>query len=215
MAWTTQKTDAFTGSDGTTIASHDADWTHIHQTMVLSSNRIVAGGGAFQTSFAICSGLTLADDQATEVLFESWETGGAQQAQIFVRMTETGSSNFDGYAVEIAPTFRLVRYDNERVTRTQLAALTSAGSPGDTIRIEAVGTEISVWINGSKSGTLTATDTNHSGGSAGMGGLPFSGNKVYLDDLVIEDDSGGGGTPVSGTPLLTVRSRRTATLLRM
>lgn len=216
MAWTTQKSQAFTNSNGTLLTAHDSDFSYWSVEPQIQSNAL-RGSGGYTTSYFRLTGVTLADDQAVEYKLATADSSRFHAPLVRIGTIGTGG-NFDAYQVFCQSTsthLRRVDYDAGGTPSYTSIDLDSGLviAAGDTIRLEAVGTGLEVFKNGAS--VLSGTDATHSSGDAG-GELYFGfGFSCTIDDLVIEDDAGGGGTPVSGTPLLSARLRRTATLLRM
>lgn len=228
MAWTTVFSDAFTGiTNGQNLATYDGTNYAANPnggSQLVGKNPNKAGANAFSQGRNLIVP-TLNDDQAIEVDIPTWSGSGVYAFGLGLRATVTtgANDNFDAYRVmndsAALSTWRLSRVDYGAGGSPSYTTLdTDTGgmiSAGDNLRFEAVGTGLDVYINGSVTPTLSATDSSFSSGDAALYGLGYFGAEFYFDNLLVEDDGGGGGTPVSGTPLLSARLRRVATLLRM
>jgi len=104
-----------------------------------------------------------------------------------VRMQSTGER---GYVLwDSAGTYKLERDDAGTFT-TLISTIANSPSGGDVLKLQAVGSTLTAWVNGSIVGTVT--DTTYSTGAPGMVGYGNSA-QVTLDDWEGVDVGAGGG----------------------
>jgi hypothetical protein len=111
-------------------------------------------------------------------------------------------SNGDGYGIVCAGGLvRSYRLDAGAVTTLGSTFPTTATA--DTVKIDAAGTTIERFHNGSSTGSNT--DSTHSSGQVGLWtNGAGAGNGCLLDDMVYTDPSGGGGGPAAGQLIIVV-----------
>ncbi len=116
------------------------------------------------------------------------------------------------YRSGATPTNNCVLYKMVAGTPTSLATDNFAISNGDTLKLEAIGTALKVYHNGSEVTNLSTTDSSITAAGyfgIGMGSVAVSSDKCIanwrLDDLIAEDL--GSGSPTY-SPALFARNRR-------
>lgn len=184
------KNDAFTAADQD-LSTYNANWVDMYATTGLSdrlrivSNHVEAGAG-FNNAISYWAGDTFAGDHYAQAVI-----GGATSlnyAGLVVRASGTqAESNNGGYLW--LPSLGLVfTIDAPGPSFSQIASGWATPSASDTIKFEAIGTQLTGYINGTPAGTVS--DATFGSGSPGMcisGALAAT-----LDDFVGNNVSGGG-----------------------
>ena len=183
-------------------ADWDVDLLGNSQGLVLDSNHVWARGGAYANlgtvSSAAMSGPT--DNQSSAGTIGQhgaiWGFG--------VRLS-SAANKITGYGVEISTTkIDLLYYDDwapnpaaGAPTRNLLGNWTNTISVSDVIKIIAIGTTISVKVNGTE--RISVTEASLSSGAPGVYGTSGGGGIPFFDDYVATDEfvPAGGGTPFS------------------
>ena len=157
--------DDFTNTDGTALATHNANWTVSAGTIEINTNaaRCPTASG---TAVARYSGGTFTDDQYSKGIVTF--NGGSGYAGFSVR--DTGSARY--FVLVAASGAWLIRETNAGT----LTSGSSTFSDGDEITLQAVGTTISALRNGTQFATVT--DSAISSGKAG----------IYLDNAATNFD---------------------------
>ncbi|NHC44426.1 family 43 glycosylhydrolase [Motilibacter aurantiacus] len=111
--------------------------------------------------------------------------GGSEAGLVFrVGNRPGGASGFSGYYAALTPSG--VSISSWRGgTRTPIASapLTVAGDRSHRVRVEAVGSSIKVYVDGSAAPVLSAVDTSH---TVGANGLRAGGAGAWFDNVKIE-----------------------------
>lgn len=195
MSWTKQAEDSFTDGYGVAITSHTPDmgsaWVIESGTWNIYNTYLDSVSGGVGT--VLRNSTTLADKQACDSILD----GHDARTNPCVRL-QAGSAS--GYGVEYRgnyPLLTLYRIDSGSLT--QLAQTSDSGSSTCTLRIEADGSTLSVYIDGVLK--ITHTDATYSSGYAGL--FVAMGGACNSDKFTAYDDSGGGGG-VSGSASITL-----------
>lgn len=197
MAWTQQAEDQFSGTTGTSLASHTPDqgsgWTLDAGTWTLTgSNSLDANTSSNATAR---NGTTLADKQAAQFTMKNSGVFG-----ILLR----ASAGPSGYVLfNFVNTLQFYRLDSG--SYTQLVGSTGATSPGDVLRFEADGTGLTGYINGVS--TITTTDGTYTSGTSGLhANTQGLGTFEYYSAFFAYDEAVSTGQPTmrrwGGTPYL-------------
>jgi len=156
-------TDDFTNTNGTNIVTHDSDYVEDTGGAEIQSNS-AQGTTAGQVYVRYTGGAANNDQKITGTLSTD-ASGGAFYAQLLVRSTVT--SGQDGYIIygNSSSDHELGRIDNG--TGTKLGAELTTWVDADVLELRAVGTTISVDLNGSQDESVT--DSTYSSGEHGVG----------------------------------------------
>lgn len=197
MAWTAAFTDAFTRGGGSaydSLPTHDATWTNHY-----NNNRLATTSGYMGSASASRSTIstTLTDNQAAEIkLVVTGNTSEVVYRGPMIRVTNTGSDywNWTGYwaawdtSAEVLYLFR-----GNDGTGTQLDTETSvAHESGDTLRLEASGSNLRVLVNGVEK--IAYTDATYGSGKAGI--MAGSGCDDWGDDFVAYNEEADAPTDI-------------------
>lgn len=191
MAWTSQFTFAFTGTQYTALPSVNATWVNDHGT-----NRIGTGGATAGSAGESRSHITttLADKQAVQIKILDSNAAG----QGVTLRANAGSASYWGwtgylFVWENDATVKIYRSNNG--SGTSLGSYSQTLSSGDVLRGEADGSTIRLLVNGTE--RISVTDATYSSGYAGL----FSGGTLdaWGDDFAAEDDSGAAGRSTKNT----------------
>src|SRR3990167_706179 len=187
MAWTQQFADTFTNTQFTSLPTHNAAWTNDYNT-----KRISTAGTRMQPVGAARSSIstTLADKQYAQL--KIYPSEGALTDGPLIRYTALAATywGFTGYYAryeEADTRINVHRVDNG--SATSLGTRTVTLSDGDTLRIEADGSSITVWVNGVQQGAAF-TDATYSSGQAGF--YAEVGGTEWADDFEAGDEAAGG-----------------------
>lgn len=180
-------TDAFTGTTGDDLDVYNSTNWQSNAQNDIDTNAAAADANIGNYGFSAVNGITFADDQYSEATVLGLH--GSRGIGVACRI-DSDTFHDDGYLFEC------------RTGATQLASmvtgttsqLSSASTiaTNDVIRIEAEGTTITAYINGSTTNAPAATtNSDHSGG---VGGLCAYGrqNSAQVDDLDTGDIDAGG-----------------------
>jgi len=155
-------TDLFTNTNGTLLSTHDSGWTLDLGTAAEIQSNGVQGAGA--NGIYRWTTDTPEDDQHIEFVYDGDDSNGAVFSGVFVRLNSSG----DGYVLyQNGADVYLARSDEY----VEGAADSSIGvnlSPGDVVRLSAVGSEIYSTLNGSTEGMPSLTDSTHTSGNFGL-----------------------------------------------
>lgn len=151
-------TNTFTAANGTLLTDHDADWTAIGGNGKIWDNRLRGN----DESWNLCryDGERFADNQYAQA--DSWHGLGGNFG-IAVRMQADGSC----YYVVVNDNAVYLRRLNDPATDswTALADYSDTYADGDTVRLEAAGSTLRVYMNGTL--VITHTDATYSTGNPG------------------------------------------------
>lgn len=192
MAWSVVKSHDFTGTDGTYLQSIDADWTKISGQLGISNNQMTGISGLYSTAWCKLDGITISDNQAASIDLWSWDAAFLSSTDLYLRcdVGASGNSFIDGFGCRITTKAQIIRLDNQDPDAgfTLLDEVSNLFNYNDTIRFEVVGTDLAIYVNGSTTPSLTATDAGYSTGSAGVGTYDGPGFRTITDNLVIEQE---------------------------
>ena len=179
MAWTLQFSDAFTDSDGTFLDAHNPAWVMDYESMTIAGNRIAAGN--FARSHITTS---MANDQAVELAMHSDSNFHGPLCRYAA--TGAGQDDFQAYCA-FWNSGNLYLYKRYGGSFTQLGSTVSqALVAGDVLRVEAVGSQISLFANGVlKIGPIA--DGDIASGAAAIRGI----NATIGDGFAAYDDAAG------------------------
>lgn len=164
-------TDAFTGTDGTALATHNANWTVRSGFYELNGNRLLATG---VVGMAQWTADAPADDQYSQITIQT-VTSGAYMG-VATRIHPTLQTYY--FCICDSGSVNLQKYVSGSVSHIGSSPLSMTISSGAIVRLEASGTTISCKINGST--VLSATDSSITSGSVGI--ASYSGYYTYMDD---------------------------------
>jgi endonuclease/exonuclease/phosphatase family metal-dependent hydrolase len=180
--------ETFTNSDGVALATHNASWTVNAGNFAINTNSVYANGAGNGYSMAIWNQSSFSNDQYAEITLPALTSGG------YIGVVVRGQSgSFSGYIV-VADSVgsSVLRCDAGTCT-----LLTSGGvfSQGDTLRLEASGTSITLKKNGSV--LAGVTDATYSSGRPGLAGYSnVTGSRGdNFNAASISLGGGGGGSP--------------------
>lgn len=182
--------DGFNRADGGLGANWTATKDFFGTTAVLQivSNQ-AAGDAGGNWPLSIWTADSFPDDQYCQATY----AGGTTFVTVFVRAAANGSNHLTGYGFYFRLSdhaWGLDRFNGDS-TATHLQSGIGSFSAGDVLRIEAVGTEISAFINGAP--FASGTDSTYTSGSAGLG---ITGSDAQADDWSAGSmAAGGGGKP--------------------
>lgn len=189
---TTLASDNFNRADGTSLG---ANWTVqvARDSPAIGTNEATVAASPLTPAWAYYSGTSFPADQWAEGVIGSRVHPGADEgAGPSVRMTSTGSAY--GYFVQGGATDTRLYLYNGVNGYTQLGTTAGSVGSGDTLRLEIVGTSLTVKKNGST--YITATDSTLSTGAAGLwltgASLATSGSLDSWQAGDFEAGSGGG-----------------------
>jgi len=112
---------------------------------------------------------------------------GFQYIGVGVRMQSTGES---GYIFWASAGSYLLQRDDAGTLTTLVSTIANSPSGGDVLKLQAVGSTLTAWVNGSI--VASVSDTTYSTGAPGMVG--YGANAVVtIDDWEGVDVGGGGG----------------------
>lgn len=152
-------TDSFTGSDGTALATHDANWT-VHQgTGEIQSNSLKLYNNS-AIAWATYAG-TVNDDQYSQAVASAISSGHFNG--LVVRCNTSGTATFYGTSWDGSNAYIFKQVAG---AYTQLGAAVTSPSAGDTVKLAVSGTTISLYHNGSL--VTTRTDSDITSGNPGV-----------------------------------------------
>lgn len=194
-AWsfpTTDVTETFTGTDGT--SPPNANWTN-QIGATACGLQIISNAASPVTSSTNCTAYYNVTTYTNVDAYVTWMSGGSPIIEVWCRIQSPGSGAVDGYKVQHntgADTLKLFRVDNN--TDTQLGTTdTIVLANGDSIGIECNGSTIKAFFKlAAGAWTEQESQTDATYGSAGNVGLRCSGS------------SGAGGTLCDGFGIGTV-----------
>lgn len=144
-----------------------ANWTTTAGTFAIVSNQATVTAVATNIALAAYTGTTFANNQYAQV---QWLGGGGWGGALCIRCS---NSAITGYVLSGVSGTASILYKFVAGTSTVLASGGPAFTLNDVIRLEAVGTAITAYKNGTV--ILTATDSSITSGYPGIGGINFVG----------------------------------------
>lgn len=196
----------FPGASGTALQTADARWTiSVGAFAVDGSGRVGPNGS--NDSLAYWNADTFSADQYAETVIGAF-TGTGTYVGPAVRVSAGGN----GYALITAPGDSTV-YLNKYVSgvETNLLSLSGPWAAGDTLRLEAQGTTLTVKRNGTT--VNTTTDSSLASGQAGIYGYGPSYAQSNISSWTANNLSGGSPATLSSpTPSGTIGTQTTATV---
>lgn len=184
-------TDAFGSADGTVLTTHNAAWAMNTGTAGIYSSAVISttAGTLF---LARVTGETFSDDQYAQCVLRNPVNNYAMA--VAVRVHPSAITNYHVYF----DSNELVLRKTVTGTNTTLAtAGATTMNDGDVIRLEVVGSDLDVYLNGSGTPTLSATDTAITTGVPGLRGFDYSAPGSAQNRC---DDFEAGNTSGSGSP---------------
>lgn len=198
-------TDAFTDTNGTALESHDANWTMIGTGGNSSSwaiNTNAAYPDSTTSNFARWDGDTFGDDQYSQAVLAAIDAAGSGRFGLAVRITSPGAdtADKDGYCFAVrnwSGNEARYLYSVTDASETILDSDGTASSTSEVLRIEANGTTIRALVDDVE--ILSATDSTHTSGSAGL----YANNKS-TSDCRLDDWEGGNLGTGTGTSTIAL-----------
>ena len=173
-------TDTFTRSDADDLG---ANWTEVKGGFQIVSNAVQMWGDAGVDSYAFYDAVAFPNDHYSKAKIVALGASDSV-AGVAVRMTGTAAGgNLACYVgfVDAAGTTASIHWWNSGTYQAQLTSFGVTFTAGDTLELRAVGTTISLYINGSLAGSTT--DSNLASGSAGLGSyVSVEANSATWDD---------------------------------
>lgn len=179
-------TDSFTNTNGTALATHNANWTVHGGTFTIQSNELQASN-AGADSWATYAG-TFENNQSAECVASATVANG-DFAGLIVRGNTGGTKTY--YAVNWDSDSAFF-YKYLAGAYTPFTAPSSFPVPGDRVRLEIVASVLKVFINGVE--VASVSDGDIASGSPGVTGFNLTGTR--LDTWEGSDD---GAFYVDGT----------------
>jgi hypothetical protein len=171
---------------------------------VVNSNTVyLRGGGTYAGSCLVAtSAYTFTSQQAAVCTVV---TLGSNISGILCRGTTPTGTTISGYGVEISATkIDLVSYDGwnfsylaSAPSRDVIGNWTNTISIGDIIKVEAIGTTIKAYVNGTE--RISVTDSDNSSGQPGVFVSTSAAGWNYIDDFegLELTPASGGGSPLA------------------
>ena len=191
-------TDTFTAADGTALATYNANWTVVTSTMGIFGN--ATGCTAGSSCLAKDNSNTYNSNQIATGTLKTPLAG--TYTGVAINMT-TGDNGYQ------------CRADDNELTMLRRGTTSTLWSATTPTILD--GDVISLWRNGNnvyceltRSGVSQyasgpVADTTHTGGSPGIGGFGWVSSSTYtrIDDVTLNDYSGGGGSaPIRRRPIM-------------
>jgi len=182
-------TDTFTNTNGTSLPSHNADYTARQNTYSIQNNaaRAESGQVAYVTYDGNVDGGALDTDHYISGIFDSDDSNGSQNAGLMVRaLSDTGywySTNINGGG-------ELYRCDSLSSENTTVLDTMLSFTPGSEVELQANGTSLSLLVNSVEQ--MSATDSTYSTGTVGMAAYN-GGSSAEIASIEIGNLGGGGG----------------------
>lgn len=206
MSWAQVFQDTFAGTAFQALSSHDPAWATAasgETELRISSNGTSAGAGASPSRSYLASGP--ANDQAAEITIRG--SSLIKEEGILIRYTSNDPSNFWGgfgyvafYETAVGTRLQLWRLDAG--SHTQLANIAVTPADGDALRVEAVGTTISLYVNGI--GLADIPDATYGSGTVGIfAGSSFDDTTSMSIDTFTAYEFQAGYTPDVGVLTMT------------
>lgn len=182
--------DDFSGSNGQALTTYSANWTYsIGAFIINSAFGTVAADVVSQECGAYWNADSFANDQYSEAVIDSVNNGDSYIG-VGVRMS-AGGNYYGAYSNNVGSTlFKLV---DGSYTELDTGPLFEAS---DVVRLEVIGTSLKVYLNDEE--IMSATDSTHSSGAAGIIGYSNQGNDITSWE---GGDLGEGDTQVSVSPI--------------
>jgi uncharacterized protein YjdB len=192
--YTASYSESFTGTSGPL----GSPWTQQDPPATINRNGSGVGKGSTNGTdiFVIWTGNTFGNDQYSQVRIAGGLANYSQAVQLSVRSTGTSEATYKGYAFFTDGLSGTGHSEVDKVVNgqwTTLRAFAQSFTTGDVVKLEAVGTAITVYKNGVSLGSVS--DATFSSGSPGVG---VYGNAVLIDDWQ------GGSTMVGPVPVAAV-----------
>lgn len=190
MAWSTIKTDTFTGSNAF-LSSYDASWVDIRSDIrlgIYTNILYVQSGTGSALSYW---NATTNNDQA----IQAKATVSNRGAFVAGRITKTGDNNYSAYVLRWNTDGTMEFLKVSAGTWTQLSSFSASFTTNDVMRLEITGTS-TVSLVAKKNGTQVGTTYTDSSSplASGFTGLGTASGDICIDDFQADDDAGGGGS---------------------
>lgn len=181
-------TESFTDSNGVQLTTHSASWTLNDEDFDIQSNAFATDAASTGYCSAHWNADSFSDDQYSQIVVD---------AVVVNKYCYIGTSARNHAST--ADYYYWVGQANESLlgkvvsgSSTQLGAAGAAWVVTDVIKLEAEGTTITPYENGSTTGTPGAqTDAAHGSGYAGIGGYWHAPHSGFDDDIRGDDWEGG------------------------
>src|SRR4051812_16226365 len=192
--YTASYSESFTGTSGPL----GSPWTQQDPPATINRNGSGVGKGSTNGTdiFVIWTGNTFGNDQYSQVRIAGGLANYSQAVQLSVRSTGTSEATYKGYAFFTDGLSGTGHSEVDKVVNgqwTTLRAFAQSFTTGDVVKLEAVGTAITVYKNGVSLGSVS--DATFSSGSRGVG--------VHAS-AVLSADWQGGSTMVGPVPVAAV-----------
>ena len=193
-SYTVSYSESFTGTSG----ALSTPWAQVDPPATINRNGSGAGKGSTNGTdiFVIWTANTFGSDQYSQVRIAGGLANWTQAVQLCVRTTGTSESTYKGYAFFTDGLSGTGHSEVDKVVNGQWTTLRSFAqtfTTNDVVKLEAIGTTITVYKNGVSLGSVT--DATFSSGSPGVG---VYGNAALIDDWQ------GGSTIAGPAPVATV-----------
>jgi hypothetical protein len=182
-------TDAFTGSDGTSLTAHSASWTMNHGAMAITSNAI-RGNTASDDSMAHWNADSFSNDHYSKSTVAAKGIANDNHGPA----VRCDASTLNGYAY-----FFFDNSDSRILYKVVNGSFTALGTKvpagitvGDVMELQCSGTTITAKNNGTTESFGAITDSAFSSGSAGIGGYS-NGTAARIENWEGGNLGGGGG----------------------
>lgn len=184
-------TDNFTASDGTALATYNANWTVVAQTAAVYGNAGSCSSGA---------GSCLAKDNSNTYSNDQQGTGTVKtpSAGIYMGIALRLTTGAAGYLCRVDDNeFQIYRFGTTLLLAQQSSPTIQ---DGDVITFTISGNVKTCVLSRSGSPVYTiseSSDSTHASGSAGIGGFGTgSSTTTRIDDVTLSNYSAGGATPM-------------------
>lgn len=159
----------------------------------IESSTTVRTNAVGTDSAARYSAITWPDDQYSQIKVVT--TASTQRGVGVIVRCATGAATFYGvYAKNLGATATVTLFESTAGTGVDLATTTTTFSANDVLKLEAIGTALKVYRNGTIISALSVTDASITSGQAGI--------LVFVDSgattAAIGDDWEGGDIDVAG-----------------
>lgn len=191
-------TDGFNGTDGQALTTYSANWS-----LNAGDFAIYTPGGETDLRpngvSAECAARWNADvfgnDQYAQAVLTDLSSGGGIAVGLAVRCDTGGAASYYAYYTDTT-----ISYISKSIlgTVTQIGANRAVPAIGSVLRLEVIGTSITIYDDGVAMG-ITETDSALTSGSAGVSGFG-SANFNRIDSWEGGNLSGGGGGPTTPVP---------------
>lgn len=194
MAWTTVKTDAFTGTSGLNLNQYNAGWKNStaysgNYLGLTGSNSVYRLEGA-QFAVSYWDGSSIGNDQAAQIAI----VDATKIVQLLSRWSDAGSGNWNGYLASWDGSVVQVLKVTSGVFSQIGADISTSFSNGDVFRMEVTGSS-TVTIKCLKNGVQVGTDRTDSSSphTSGYTGLRSNAASAAMDNFQADEWSSGGG----------------------